>query len=118
MVYEGRGFRYQGEIASENFKTPAFNDIYEGRGLRYQEKIESSFDDIGIFIAFIGNFSTRPLSSRQVLCFSTFLDTSLRRDVLMRNFTLFLQDQLIGASSSANGILDFLLTRPEFHKRE
>lgn len=99
MVYEGRGFRYQGEIPSENSKT-------------------SSFDDIGILVAFIGNFSIRPLSSRQILSFSTFLDTSLQRDTLMNNFTLLLQDQLIEASAPTQGILEFLLTRPEYHNRE
>jgi hypothetical protein len=74
FVYEGRGFRFQGEIAS--------NDS------------TSSFDDIGIFVAFIGTFSNQQPSEGQVTTFNRFLELSTNRDVLMRNYTLLLQDQL------------------------
>lgn len=97
LVYEGRGFRFQGEILSENSHI-------------------SSFDDVGILIAFIGNFSIRTLSSQQVYALDTFLEYASRRDVLIDNFKLLLQDQLVETSVPADGLLDFLHSRQEFRE--
>lgn len=97
LVYEGRGFRFQGEILSENSHI-------------------SSFDDVGILIAFIGNFSIRTLSSQQVNALDTFLEYAFRRDVLIDSFKLLLQDQLVETSVPADGLLDFLHSRQEFRE--
>jgi hypothetical protein len=46
FVYEGRGFRYQGEVPGNNSA--------------------SSFGDVGMFVAFIGNFTVNQPNSRQI----------------------------------------------------
>jgi hypothetical protein len=128
FVYEGRGFRFQGEIANNN--------------------ATSSFNDIGIFVAFIGTFSNREDPSQQglggragfaVVCFLTvpflfvvysfyfnqqpsegqvttlnrFLELSIKRDVLMRNYTLLLQDQLSLEYPQAEGLEQLLSERDD-----
>lgn len=94
-VYEGRGFKYQGEIP--------MNDAV------------SSFDDIGLHVAFIGNFINEPPSVRQINTFQLFLDDALRQEVLKENYILLLEDQLSMTESPAAGLLEALTENSKFY---
>ena len=98
FAYEGRGYRFQGEITD--------NDS------------ESSFDDIGLIVVFIGNFSVHQPRASQVETFDTFLRQSLEEGYISENYILLHQDQLVMSTIISKGIFDILEGRPEFHERE
>lgn len=98
MVYEGRGFLYQGEIPSNGTLT-------------------NSFENVGLFIAFIGTFTTNSPSSGQILTFNNFIDNSVRRDFLEEEYVLLLQDELVTTEfPSANGIAEAMKEEDGYHK--
>ena len=77
-VYEGRGYAFQGEIASKNF----FNDYHRS-----------------IIVAFIGNFSSKQPTEEHVKLFNNFLTKSVAENKIMPNYELFSQNQLIDWTS-------------------
>lgn len=81
-IYEGRGFKFNGEIARNRSKF-------------------SSFDGIGIHIAIIGTYDSIPEVTRVFLIrtFEDFLDNVLKREMLVDGYKLFLEDQLTLAAS-------------------
>lgn len=96
FVYEGRGFRHQGEIPSNT--------------------TTSSFGETGLIIAFIGNFTDTVPSQAQVETFQKFLLHSVRRDVIIRSYTLFLADQLtLKEEKFADGLLQVIKDEEQFY---
>lgn len=98
FVYEGRGFRFRGEVP-RNVTT-------------------SDFGDVGIFVAFIGTFTENQPSARQISTFNSFLELSIRRDVLSQDYRILLQDQLNFNGSASRGLESFLEGQKEFTPRE
>lgn len=94
-VYEGRGFGHQGEVPQNN--------------------LTSSFDDIGLIIAFIGTFFDLQPSHGQLKTFGDFLDASVLDEVIEQNFPILLQDQLILAENPASGLHYALSSNPRLH---
>lgn len=97
-VIEGRGFQYEGEHTSNS------------NG--------SSFDDIGICIAFIGTFSNESLSEAQTESFRKFVLYFISEGLISANYRIFLRDQLAKPKESANALLEFLRNLPQFHSSE
>lgn len=95
LVYEGRGFVYQGEIPSN-------------------ESL-SKFDNVGIIIAFIGTFNGKKPSERQNETFFAFLEDSVSDGFIKPNFTLLVQSQLI-KSEYADGLIDALKPAINFYE--
>lgn len=94
--------------------------IYEGRGYRYQGEITttssvSSYDDIGIFVAFIGTYNDAQPSNVQNNSLNEFLKHSVRRDMVAIDYIILSQDQLTLSESPAKGILEFAETRSDFY---
>lgn len=94
--------------------------IYEGRGYRYQGEITttssvSNYDDIGIFIAFIGTYDDAQLSNVQNNTLNEFLKYSVRRDMVAIDYIILAQDQLTLTESPAQGILTFSEARSDFY---
>lgn len=96
-----------------NFLVGDDGNVYEGRGFRFQGEesqngsVISSFNDIGIHVAFIGTFineNDNP-SFSQVMTFEAFLTDSVRRDFVVQNYTLLSQDQLLQTDPFAAGLL-------------
>lgn len=98
FVYEGRGFHFKGEIVENEFS--------------------SSFNDVGLIIAFIGTFDDVQPSEQQLETFTRFLLQSVNRDVIARDYTLMLQDQLTMSVPDSMGLLRELGTLAEFHNGE
>lgn len=95
LIYEIRGFNFQGEVS--------------------RNTSASNFNDIGIFVAFIGTFTNIRPSERQVRSFNWFLENSVQREVLIRNYTILSQEQLGMTESLANGIIEALNGTAEFY---
>lgn len=94
FVYEGRGFRFQGDLPENN--------------------LASSFEKIGIIVAFIGTFNDRQPNQRQIATFNDFLENSSRRDYLKSNYKILSQDQLIMTEPMAAGLHEALKTMERF----
>lgn len=98
-VYEGRGFELQGQ-ASRN------------------GSVISTFDDVGMYVAFVGTFNDNPPSLELVMTFQAFLDHSIRRDFIIQNYTLLLEDQLLQTEPFANGLFEALNDTAKFYQSE
>jgi peptidoglycan recognition protein LC len=97
-AYEGRGFTHEGEIPESNST--------------------SSFNDVGIIVAFIGTFDKQRPSETQISTFKAFLENSLGKDFVTRNFALVAQDQVTNSNLPALGLLEVLKEFDEFYERE
>lgn len=78
-----------------NFLIGDDGNIYEGRGFQYQGGCQTnfiptsdSFDDVGLLIAFIGDYSVNTPSLRQIEAFTAFLSSSVNRDLLHKNYVI------------------------------
>lgn len=93
--YVARGFSTQGEIFSERPSTSAFNEL-------------------GMFVAFIGNFTEQQPSNEMLESFDSFIDNLVSRELAVKDFTLLLQDQLALTKPDAVGLLNVLRSRQRF----
>lgn len=95
--------------------------IYEARGFHYEGEIPlqgetSTFENLGVHIAFMGTFVDREPSPGQEALFNAFLDNSVRRDMLRSDFVLLVEDQLTLAIQIAEGVFNVSRRRePEFY---
>lgn len=106
-----------------NYLISGDGSIYEGRGFRYQGDIPrndsaSSFDDIGLLIGFIGNFANERPRQEQRDAFKALVDLLIGRDVVTQDFTLFSQDQLIMTEPEAAGFYEALKNNTNFYERK
>lgn len=98
LVYEGRGFFHQGEIA----RIDNIND----------------YDNSGLIFAFIGNFSSRPPFENQTNTFDNFIRQSINRDLIANNFIMLSQSQLL-AETHLDSLTEALEeTFDFFHRRK
>lgn len=84
-IYEGRGFKYQGQHTSNNNAT--------------------EYNSIGICVAFIGNYEHETISESQIKVFQDFIEFFKDSGVISENHTIFMQDQLIETDVIADGLL-------------
>lgn len=73
--------------------------VYEGRGERLQGEHTStlngsSYNEIGICVAFIGTFEEMPPSDTQLETFQNFIETFVNRGIIDSDYKIFSQDQL------------------------
>lgn len=97
--------------------------IYEGRGFHFQGEVSrntsvSSFNDVGIFVAFIGNFTDILPSAGQMKSFHWFLQNSVQREALAKDYKILSQDELIMTEPQPNGIIEALQEIDEFYSSE
>lgn len=102
-----------------NFLVGGDGAIYEGRGFKFQGEIPirsiSSFIGFGYHIAFIGNFSTQNPSPDLVFTFENFLNNAVQREVLSEDYQIFLEDQLT-LDKSVYGLLNVLRDNQKFYE--
>lgn len=115
-------YRYLADIPF-NFLIGDNNFVFEGRGFRHQGEIPhndttSFFDDsFGLIVALIGNFTNNEPEASQVETFNRFLKRSIDRDVMTGDYRMFLEDQLALNEPPANGLLPMLRAKEEFQER-
>lgn len=97
-VFEGRGFQYEGEHTSSSGG--------------------SSFNDIGIGVAFIGNFEVEPPSDAQVEAFHNFTEYFIKKEIISEQHKIFSQDQLVTPENSSNALIRVLEGFTNFHDGE
>lgn len=97
-VFEGRGFQYEGEHTSSS------------NG--------SSFNDIAIGIAFIGNFDVEPPPDAQVEAFHNFTEYLIKKGIISEQHKIFSQDQIVKQKTSANALINVLEGFKNFHSGE
>ena len=90
--------------------------MYEGRGFTWQggtinEEIFEHYDH-SLFVAFIGNFTSKQPNAGQVETFNNFLTKYVDDNEIMSNFKLISQNQLFDLHS--NEFEKVLITNPNF----
>ena len=89
--------------------------IIEGRGF-YHEGVHtanlhgSTFNDIGICIAFIGNYNKLTPNDNDTDALFNFFKYAIDQGVLSSNFSIFYQDQLTIKTVPADGLNDVVKT--------
>lgn len=76
-----------------NFVIGNNGNVYEGRGFHFggqhtQNQHGSTFNDIGICIAFVGNFRISGLTQKMMETFNQFMEHALAERVLSDDFTM------------------------------
>lgn len=84
FTYEGRGFRYQGEIPNNSSA--------------------NTFEDIGLIIAFIGSFNETQPSPGQLETFERFLESAVNLNVVTKDFIILMQDEIVYKKNTAHGL--------------
>lgn len=94
--------------------------MFEGRGFKFQGDLPGNstakFGDVALIVAFIGIFNDVSPTQIQVEVFDAFLEQSVRRDMIVKKFTLLLADELVLSKPVPRGLLDFLSKRSEFYQ--
>lgn len=96
FMYEGRGFKYQGELPRKD--SP------------------SNFDNLGLIIAFIGTYDNVKPSQGQLATFNEFVERSVGRDVIIRDFKILLADNLLLHKPPAQGLIDAMVVHDEYYE--
>lgn len=104
-----------------NFLIGGDGRVYEGRGYRYEGEHSSNvnasnYNDIGLGIAFIGNFRdlAPPYAMQNV--FNEFLLQSVENGNLTSNYKIFFQDQLIYKDLEATALKNTLRQLNKFYE--
>lgn len=92
-----------------NFLIGGDGSIFEGRGINFEgehtaNKDGSSFNDIGICIAFIGNFEKESPTDSQINGFHNLTKNFINKELLADGYKIFFQDQLAKSSPPANAL--------------
>jgi hypothetical protein len=82
-----------------NFLIGADGNVYEGRGFDFQGQHTTnvnatSYDEIGICVAFIGTFENQSIYQEQIEAFQSFIDHFVIEGNIAEDYKLFSQDQL------------------------
>jgi len=107
---------------SYNFLIGDDGFVYEGRGYGLQPDMlnntsASSFEDIGLIVAFIGNFNELELSASQIVTFNEFIRQSDAEDLDV-SYTLLLENQLVMREEIDRGLFNMLAGKNEFHQMQ
>lgn len=94
-VYEGRGFNFHGEHTQNHYG--------------------STFNDIGICVAFVGNFGTSELNPKMIETFETFVEYAFINKVLSIDYKVLFQGQLIEMVPPVIVLFDQIKTISNFH---
>lgn len=94
-IYEGRGFLYEGEHTSNSYG--------------------SSYNDIGIGVAFIGTFETNQPTSEQIEAFHEFIKYFIKEGKIVTDHKIFFHDQLAKPIIPADALLEVLEHFNQFH---
>lgn len=106
-----------------NFLVGGDGIVYEGRGYRYEGEHTSStnasnFNDIGLGIAFIGNYRSTKPSSVMIEAFTHFIAGMINEGVILEEHFIFLQDQLIYKEFEATELKNSLRELENFYECE
>jgi N-acetylmuramoyl-L-alanine amidase len=94
-VYEGRGFHFQGEHTANANGT--------------------SYDGIGICVAFIGNFEGEEPSDLQLETFKRFIKFNVNVGIISTDHKIFSQDQLTKPIVPASALFDTIKSWEHFY---
>lgn len=83
-----------------NYLVGADNRVYEGRGYKFEgehtmDPASSDFNDIGIGVGFIGNFSDTPAPLQMMEAFKKFIIELIKNDKLNMTYKIFFQEHLV-----------------------
>lgn len=103
-----------------NFLIDGNGRIFEGRGFQFEGEHTanpngSSYNDIGIGIAFIGTFDDEPPSNDQIEGFHNFIDYYTKKQMIVEDHKIFSQDQLLNLEHPAKALLNVLKSFEKFH---
>lgn len=94
-----------------NFLIGNDGNVYEGRGFNFegehtQNQHGSTFNDIGICIAFVGNFRITGLNQQMNDTFNKFVEFALIKEILTDEYAILIQGELIEMVSPAIALFD------------
>lgn len=104
-----------------NFLVGDDGNVYESRGFIHQGEIPRNdnvnfYDDAGLFVAMIGDFTNKSPSSEQVETFWEFVESSVKHDQITKNYYILSHSQL-AMKNISNG-LKVILNKdvPNYHE--
>lgn len=94
----------------ENFLIASDGTVYEGRGFSHEgqhtyDRQQTDYNPNAIGIAFIGNYTSAPLTTSQEAGISAFIQKSIKLSQISENYLLNHQDQLILMQNLSENIL-------------
>lgn len=103
-----------------NFLIGGDGSIYEGRGIEYEGQHTaningSSYDDIGICVAFIGTFLNQSLTEDQIAAFNNFVKFFISEGKMIENYKVFFQEQLTAREIPAEALLEAMNNFTNFY---
>lgn len=106
-----------------NFLVGGDGRVYEGRGYRYEGEHTSSgdssdYNDVGIGIGFIGNFSVNAVPTQMMEGLKYFIRKSIEDSNIRFDSLIFFQDQLIYKQEPANELENALKSLGNFYECE
>ena len=104
-----------------NFLIGGDGNVFTGRGFNFEGEHSAivnttSYNNIGICVAFIGNFSSSELSINQIKAFEIFIKYFVEDGKIDKNYELFLQDQLVKVKVSADALYEIVKSWKNFHE--
>lgn len=106
---------------SHNYLIDEDGSIYEERGHRFEDDQSStidgsSFNDIGICVAFIGSFHNSTPSDNQLAAYKMFIKQFVKDGIINKEQNVFIQDQLMENPSKAWELNRIVEDFDNFHK--
>lgn len=103
-----------------NFFIGGDGSVIEGRGFRFEGEHTanmdgSSFNDIGICVAFIGTFNETQPFDKQIEGFRNFTTQYVNDGVIAEDHKIFFQDQLAKPKVPANALFEVVQTFDNFY---
>lgn len=96
FTYEGRGFKYQGEIPGNS---------------------SSKFEDIGLIVAFIGTFDDDQPSQNQLDTFERFLESAVKLNIVAKEFVILMEDEIVFKKKKSKGFIKALPSMIKFGEK-
>lgn len=102
-----------------NFLIGGDGRIYEGRGFNFEGQHTANLDatdynNIGIDIAFIGNYQDNPPSSDQLDILKRFIEFYVEQKIIAEDYKIFLQDELIDQNVKADALKEVIKNYDNF----
>ena len=104
-----------------NFLIGGDGSIFEGRGINFQGQhtsnlYGSSFDDIGICVAFIGTFKVSEPSEKQIEAFHNLVKFFINIDLINEKHNVFFQDELFEPNVPAYSLFETVKTFSNYYQ--
>lgn len=100
-----------------NFLIGDDGNTYEGRGYEFQGEVaeDETFNNLGLIIAFIGDFTTYLPIDSQIATLEKFLDDLDKREALTTGYKILYEDQMTNSEHFSSQVFDIFVKMEKFY---